>query len=222
VRWFELRKIGAGAWTTFQEGTLSPDTNNRWMGSLAMDKDGNIALAYNVVSTSVFPSLRYAGRLATDPLGTLPQGEVTLVGGTASNASNRYGDYASMSVDPADDCTFWFTGEYNTGSNWTTRIGSFKFDSCGGAGSFCGDTVCNTNENKCTCPQDCGTPPATEVPNVTCHDTVDNDCDSFTDCSDSDCASDPSCTTCLPRGATCTTNAQCCSGACKAAQHRCR
>jgi subtilisin-like proprotein convertase family protein len=83
-------------------------------------------------STTVYPGLRYTGRLASDALGAMTQGEVTLVSGTSRNSSNRYGDYASMNVDPADDCTFWFTGEYNTATSWSTRIGSFKFDQCGG------------------------------------------------------------------------------------------
>ncbi|MEZ4768690.1 MAG: proprotein convertase P-domain-containing protein [Caldilineales bacterium] len=131
VRWFELRKSG-GSWTLYQEGTYSPDAVNRWMGAIAMDGSGNIALGYNVSSSSVSPGLRYTGRLAGDPLGTMTQAETTLVSGTSRNASNRYGDYASMSIDPVDDCTFWFTGEYNTATSWSTRIGSFKFDQCGG------------------------------------------------------------------------------------------
>ncbi len=131
VRWFELRKQGAGAWSLFQEGTYAPDIHHRWMGAIAMDGEGNIALGYNVSSTTQFPSLRYVGRLVSDPLGTMPQGEAVLINGTGSNGSNRYGDYAAMSVDPVDDCTFWFTGQYNTGSNWSTRIGAFKFDACG-------------------------------------------------------------------------------------------
>jgi subtilisin-like proprotein convertase family protein len=102
------------------------------MGAIAMDGAGNIALGYNVSSSSVYPGLRYTGRLAGDTLGVMTQGETVLVGGTARNSSNRYGDYAAMSVDPADDCTFWFTGEYNTSTSWSTRIGSFKFDQCGG------------------------------------------------------------------------------------------
>jgi hypothetical protein len=134
VRWFELRKIGAGAWSLYQEGTYAPTTtDNRWMGGIAMDGAGNIALGYNVSSSTIYPSLRYAGRLASDPLGTLPQGEYTLVTGAAANGSNRYGDYAAMSVDPVDDCTFWFTGEWNSTSQWSTRIGAFKFDACGTA-----------------------------------------------------------------------------------------
>jgi hypothetical protein len=132
VRWFELRKTGANPWSLYQEGTYSPDAVNRWMGAIAMDGSGNIALGYNVTdATSTFPGLRYVGRLASDPLGTMPQGEYTLIAGTAANGSNRYGDYSSMSVDPVDDCTFWFTGEYNVSSQWSTRIGAFKFDSCG-------------------------------------------------------------------------------------------
>jgi len=127
LRWFELRKSGGGNWTLYQEGTHSPTGDNRWMGSIAMDGAGRIALGYNVSSPSVYPSLRYAGRLSRDPLGTLPQGEYTLVDGTAANASNRYGDYSAMVVDPTDDRTFWFTGEWNASSQWSTRIASFKF-----------------------------------------------------------------------------------------------
>jgi len=133
VRWFELRKTG-DRWRLFQEGTYSPDRVNRWMGGSALDGAGNFAVGYNVSNGFVFPGLRYAGRLASDPLGTLPQGEATIVNGTASSSSNRYGDYSALSVDPADDCTFWFTGEYNAAPAWSTRIASFKFDSCGQTG----------------------------------------------------------------------------------------
>ncbi|MCB0206806.1 MAG: hypothetical protein KDH89_18460, partial [Anaerolineae bacterium] len=102
VRWFELRRTGAN-WTLYQEGTYAPGNLNRWMGAIAMDKSGNIALGYNVANSSTYPGIRYAGRLATDPVGTLPQGEYTIVNGTGSNGSNRYGDYSAMSVDPSDD-----------------------------------------------------------------------------------------------------------------------
>jgi hypothetical protein len=104
------------------------------MGAIAMDGDGNIAVGYNASNNTppVFPSLRYAARLATDPPGTL-RAETELATGTASNGSNRYGDYAAMSVDPSDDCTFWFTGMYNPAGVWRTRIGAFKFDNCGNA-----------------------------------------------------------------------------------------
>ena len=130
VRWFELRKTGA-SWTLYQEGTYGASPLNRWMGAIAMDKSGNIALGYNVANSSTYPGIRYTGRLSTDPAGTLPQGEHTIVNGTASNASNRYGDYSAMSIDPSDDCTFWFTGEWNGGSTWSTRVAKFKFDQCG-------------------------------------------------------------------------------------------
>jgi hypothetical protein len=130
VRWFELRKSGGGSWTFLQEGTYAPDGDNRWMGSIAMDGSGNIALGYNVSSSTTFPGLRYTGRLATDPLKTM-RPENVLVAGGGSNSSNRHGDYNSMNVDPVDDHTFWFTGEYNASSAWSTRIGSFKFPVCG-------------------------------------------------------------------------------------------
>ena len=142
VRWYELRKSG-GSWSLFQEGTYAIDGDSRWMGSAAMDGNGNVAVGYNVSSSTTFPSLRYAGRLAGDPAGTLPQGENVLVAGTASNASNRYGDYASLNVDPVDDCTIWFTGEYNAASQWSTRIGAFSFAGCGGT---CGNDVIEGNE----------------------------------------------------------------------------
>jgi hypothetical protein len=130
VRWFELRKTGAN-WTLFQEGTYAPGSISRWMGAIAMDRSGNIALGYNVGSSSVYPGLRYVGRLASDPVGAMPQGEYTLVNGSAANGSNRYGDYSSMNVDPADDCTFWFAGQWNDASQWKTRIAKLKFDQCG-------------------------------------------------------------------------------------------
>ncbi len=133
VQWAELRNTGGG-WQLFQEGVVSPDNVNRWMSSIAMDGTGNIAIGYNVADSSVFPGLRYIGRLASDPLDTTPRGEFSLVEGSGSNASNRYGDYASIAVDPVDECTFWFTGQYNAGSQWSTRIGAFRFTECGEPG----------------------------------------------------------------------------------------
>ncbi len=134
VRWYELRNLSATP-TMYQQGTFSPDSNHRWMGSIAMDVAGNIALGYSVSSSSVYPSVRYTGRLANDPLGQLPQGEGTMVVGSGVQESqySRWGDYSMMSVDPVDDCTFWFTQEYmqTTGYNtWSTRVGAFRFPSC--------------------------------------------------------------------------------------------
>jgi hypothetical protein len=130
LRWFELRPDG-GVWQLYQEGTFAPDDDHRWMAASATDQSGNFAIGYNVTSSTTYPSLRYSGRLWDDPLGLLTQGDLSIHAGTASNSSNRYGDYAAMSVDPADDCTFWFTGMDNTQSFWRTQIASFRFETCG-------------------------------------------------------------------------------------------
>ena len=134
VHWFELRDDGTG-WVLQQDGVYAPDGEHRWMGSIAMDASGDIALGYSVSSTSVYPSIRYAGRLASDPINTLPQAEVELIAGSGVQLFGiaRWGDYSMMAVDPTDDCTFWYTQEYYevTGdAPWQTRIGSFKFPTC--------------------------------------------------------------------------------------------
>ncbi len=134
VRWYELRNTGAG-WTVANQGTYAPDADNRWLGSAAMDAQGNIAIGYSVSGANTYPSIRYTGRLVSDPADTLPQGEATLIagGGSQSHSSGRWGDYSAMSVDPTDDCTFWYTQEYysaDSSAGWQTRIGSFKFPSC--------------------------------------------------------------------------------------------
>jgi uncharacterized repeat protein (TIGR01451 family) len=135
VRWLELRNVTSGPVTVWQESTYQPDSTWRWMGSAAMDGNGNLAVGYSASSASIFPQIRYAGRLATDPLNTLAQGEATLFAGTGSQTgtSNRWGDYSALTVDPVDDCTFWYTTEYyasTTSFNWRTRIGAFKFPTC--------------------------------------------------------------------------------------------
>ncbi len=135
VRWYEVRSPGDNPYV-YQQGTYAPDANHRWMSSAAMDRDGNIAVGYSLSSNTVYPSVAYAGRLASDPLGVLAQGEAIMYPGTGSqtSASGRWGDYSMMTVDPVDDCTFWFTNEYyaaTSSANWRTRIGSFKFPSCG-------------------------------------------------------------------------------------------
>jgi len=133
VRWYEVRDP-RGSPAIYQQGTFAPaGTENRWMGSLAMDRDGNMALGYSVSSDDVYPSIRYTGRLAGDPLGEMTQGESAIVTGTGAQIANRWGDYSAMSVDPVDDCTFWYTTEYisvTAYSPWRTRIASFKFPSC--------------------------------------------------------------------------------------------
>lgn len=132
IRWFELRKAGADPWELYQEGTFAPDSNHRWMGSIAMDGSGDIALGYSVASSSVYPSIRYAGRMSSDLLGNLTSGEGTILAGTGYQNTNRWGDYSSMHIDPADDCTFWYTNMASDSShNWSTQIATFKFSSCG-------------------------------------------------------------------------------------------
>ncbi len=144
VRWYELRNpVGSylavadvyNQPVVFQQGTLgTSDGIHRWMGSIAMDKQGNIALGYSASSGSVKPSIRYTGRLAGDPINAMQTETVAKAGGGSQTAKlNRWGDYSTMSVDPVDDCTFWYTNEYlksNGTFNWSTWITSFKFPGC--------------------------------------------------------------------------------------------
>jgi hypothetical protein len=134
VRWYEIR-ITNGTPSVYQQGTLSTsDGIHRWMGSIASDKQGNIALGYSASNSSVYPSIRYTGRLVTDALGTMQTENVIQAGGGSQTGTlHRWGDYSAMTVDPVDDCTFWYTTEYlkTSGSfNWSTRIASFKFPGC--------------------------------------------------------------------------------------------
>ena len=138
VRWYEIRNPRANPPTIYQQGTYAPDSNSRWMGSAAMDRSGNMAIGFSISSASMYASIAYAGRLATDPLNTLAQGEAMMYAGTGAqtHSANRWGDYTMLSVDPTDDCTFWYVNEYiqTTGSApWHTRIGKFKFPTCGQA-----------------------------------------------------------------------------------------
>jgi len=139
IRWYEIQNP-SGTPIVAQQSTFAPDSNYRWMGSVAMDQAGDLAVGYSVSSSSVSPSIRFAGRVPTDPASTL-ESEVSIVSGTGSQSGNslsRWGDYSAMQVDPVDDCTFWFTEEYmvTTGSfNWNTRIANFKFPGCGTTGT---------------------------------------------------------------------------------------
>jgi len=152
IRWYELRNQATGGFSVFQAGTYAPGTNHRWMGSIAMDKAGNIVTGYNV-SGAVFPGLRFAVRRANDPLGTLTTEKLLFKGTGAQHCIlgvggacppgcsepdgtcklTRWGDYSSMSPDPTNDCALWFTSEYEkqTGAfNWKTRIASLRVQSC--------------------------------------------------------------------------------------------
>jgi hypothetical protein len=134
VRWYEVRSPGTTP-VVYQQSTFSPDSTYRWMPSVAMDKLGNLAIGYSASSSSIYPAIRYTGRLSSDPLNTLQTEASIIAGGGAQSGSNlaRWGDYTSMTLDPADDCTFWYANEYEstTGAfNWSTRIASFKFPTC--------------------------------------------------------------------------------------------
>jgi hypothetical protein len=145
IRWMEIRNM-SGAPSVYQQGTYAPDSSWRWMPSIAVNGNGDMAIGYSVSSTSVYPSIRYAGRLSSDPLNTLGMTENTLYAGTASQTTyDRWGDYSSLSVDPSDDCTFWYTNEYYnvTGTNWQTRIGSFRLAACGPVDNPPGVTITN-------------------------------------------------------------------------------
>jgi hypothetical protein len=133
-RWYEFRDP-YGEPIVYQQGTYAPDDGvNRWMGSIAMDGNGNIGVGYGVSDdTATYPGIRYAGRLATDPLNELSQGEAELIAGQGTFLGSRWGDYSMMAIDPTDDCTFWYSHMYigEPGqSNWQTRVGSFKYPSC--------------------------------------------------------------------------------------------
>ncbi|MBE0647955.1 MAG: T9SS type A sorting domain-containing protein [Bacteroidales bacterium] len=136
VRWYEFRKT-TGDWSIYQEGTYAPaDGHSRWMGSLAMDTAGSIALGYSISSSTLYPGIRYTGRLKNDPLGQMTMAEKSIIDGGGCQTGiwsgrSRWGDYSAMSVDPANPTTFWYSTEYyasTSTSSWRTRIGSFSFD----------------------------------------------------------------------------------------------
>ncbi len=116
ARWYEIRRGKNGKYSLHQQGTYAPnDGVHRWMGSIAMDHKGNMALGYSVVNgTDVFPGIRYTGRLRGDPKGQMTQGERVVINGTGvqTTTNSRWGDYTSMNIDPTDDCTFWYVNEY--------------------------------------------------------------------------------------------------------------
>lgn len=144
MRWYEIRRTD-DAYSVFQQGTYAPDDVHRWMGSIAQDWMGNIALGYSVVDGfSVYPGIRFTGRMSGDPLGemTLSEGVIIDGSGVQTTTNSRWGDYTSMNVDPVDDCTFWYVNEYYeisgfpvnpdapTTAPWQTRIASFKMPNC--------------------------------------------------------------------------------------------
>ena len=142
IKWFEIRQPFSATPVLFQNSIWDPGgTGDRWMGSIAMDKMGNMLMGYSVVNADagLKPSLRVAGRLRSDLRNQL-QAESTMIIGSGSQttrsngtALTRWGDYTTMQIDPSDDCTFWYIGQYlaNDGVfNWRTRIASYKFNGC--------------------------------------------------------------------------------------------
>jgi hypothetical protein len=137
IRWYEFRKIGSDPWYAHQEATYAPnDGNSRWCGSIAMDTAGNIALGFSISSSSMYPSIRYTGRMSCDPLNQFTINESGIINGggsqtnTWSGTPSRWGDYSAMNIDPAGTSKFWYTNEYYSTSsqaNWRTRIASFSF-----------------------------------------------------------------------------------------------
>jgi outer membrane protein assembly factor BamB len=144
VRWYQVGVANTGL-SVAQQSTWAPDGKNRFMPSLAVDQSGDMAVGYSVSDGTMYPSIRYAGRLASDAPNTLAQGETSLIEGSGyqcctfsdGSANTRWGDYSAMTIDP-DGCTFWYTNEYYDvhpvsllQDNWKTRIGSFRFPACG-------------------------------------------------------------------------------------------
>ena len=133
VRWYELRDLD-GTPQIYQQGTQTDEELSRWIGALSVDKAGNMALGYSTTSSTEYPSVRSTGRMASDPLGSMTIPERLVVAGTgAQTQSPRWGDYNSMSVDPVDDCTFWYTNQYNRSTGprrWHTVITAFSLPGC--------------------------------------------------------------------------------------------
>ena len=141
VRWYELRQPSGGAFSLYQQGTFAPDSAYRWMGSAAMDKNGDIAIGYSKSSGTVYPSIAFAARAAGDPLGTMGAESILQAGSGAQTSYSRWGDYTALRIDPSDDTTFWYTNEYYTKNRrlfnyqWATAIGSFTVGGGGGGGT---------------------------------------------------------------------------------------
>ena len=146
VRWYEIQSPGTTP-VVAQQGTWAPDSSYRWMGSIAMDRIGDIAVGYSISSGGVYPSIAFAGRVPSDPAGALEAETPVMTGsGSQTGELTRWGDYSGMTVDPTDDCTFWYAQEYmvsNGSWNWRTRIANFQFPGCSSGGyiGFYPDTI---------------------------------------------------------------------------------
>jgi hypothetical protein len=133
VRWYEFRLDDERNVRLFQQGTYAPDEFYRWMASPAIDAMGNIGIGYSFGGTPHFPGQRFAGRLSDDPLGMLTLREAVLVEGkSAQTNTHRWEDYTQTAIDPTDDCTIWYVGDYlkKGAENYSTRIGAFRLNGC--------------------------------------------------------------------------------------------
>lgn len=133
VRWYEFRLDKSGAPQLFQQGTYAPDAGYRWLPSIAMDRKGDIGLGYTFGDSSSFPGQRFAARMTGDPKGQMTLHEAVLAEGAASQTNNlRWEDYTTLDIDPSDDCTFWYVGDYlkKGEENYSTRIGGFRLPGC--------------------------------------------------------------------------------------------
>jgi hypothetical protein len=151
IRWYQFNVTGNTVVTTpVQQGEITGTSLYRLMPSLSLDSKGDMAIGYTSSSSSSYPTIRYNGRLVTDTLGTLSQGESILMNGTGPTSSTRWGDYSYMSIDPSDGCTFWHTNEYMSSastSNWRTRVGAFTYPYCTGVGTLQGTVTDASTSN---------------------------------------------------------------------------
>ncbi len=133
LRWYEIRALSTTP-AVYQQGTYAPDTKWRWMGSIGMDSAGNIGIGYSLSGAGLHPNVAYTGRTPDDLAGTMESEEIIMDGGGSQRGTERWGDYSALSIDPSDDCTFWYTTEYipetAKAASWQTRIASFKFSNC--------------------------------------------------------------------------------------------
>jgi hypothetical protein len=133
VRWYEFRLGPNRAIQLHQQGTYAPDGQYRWMASPAIDREGNIGIGYSFGGLPHFAGQRFAARLASDPLGQLTLRETILVEGEGAQTDrNRWEDYTQTAIDPSDDCTIWYVGDYfkKDATTYSTKIGAFRIGGC--------------------------------------------------------------------------------------------
>jgi hypothetical protein len=175
VRWYQFDMTGNTVPATpaqQQDFSNGNDGLYRWMPSINVDGSGNVAIGYSTSSTTVNPGIRYAGRLSTDPLNSMFQGEAVMIPGTGrpTSTSGRWGDYSAMFVDPTDNCTFYHTHEYFNAvgaSNWRTGVGAFRYGSCTGAPPPTPTPTVTPTATPTPTPTPTATPNATPTPTPT-------------------------------------------------------